>query len=684
MSNKVALVENSFNDAYKESFEKRDLIFGSDNQFRALTKEEIEILEHNGNSSDNWDHVLVGEKFDPTLIRTSEFYGKIRIKELRKANLKFHDFEVPVGIMKSRFINCDIGSNCSISYVRYLSHYIIHDNVILHDISEMQTTDHSKFGNGVVVEGEDPSVRVDLRIMNENGGRAILPFDSLICADAILWADHRDDKLIDENLRKITDNSYSKERGWYGEVGSYSAIKGCGIIKDVKFGECCYAKGCNKLKNLTVKSSEESPTQLGEGIELVNGIVGYGCNVFYGCKAIRFVMCENTSLKYGARLINSVLGDNSTISCCEVLSNLVFPFHEQHHNNSFLISSLIMGQSNMAAGANIGSNHNSRSADGELRAGRGFWPALSSTLKFDCNFGSFTIIAKGNYIHELNMPLPFTLISDNVKEHRREIMPAYWWMYNMYALERNSQKFTARDKRKFAVQHIETDYLAPDTVQEIINAIDTLKRWTDESKGLDGVYANDIERSHTPIKVLKCGEAIQAYETMLLYYGIKTCALSKTSISELDKASDQAFTDWTNLGGQLVPTCKVEELRTNIKNSKYRTWDDIHAVYDSWFLAYEKEKSLHAMKVLKDVLGVEKMTAELWEKQLEKLKEIRAYIDSQVRLTREKDYQNNFRLITYRNPEERDAVLGKLDDNEFIKQSSANSKEILSKAQLWK
>jgi len=31
-----------------------------------------------------------------------------------------------------------------------------------------------------------------------------------------------------------------------------------------------------------------------------------------------------------------------------------------------------MGQSNMAAGATIGSNHNSRSADGELVAARGF------------------------------------------------------------------------------------------------------------------------------------------------------------------------------------------------------------------------------------------------------------------------------------------------------------------------
>ena len=103
-------------------------------------------------------------------------------------------------------------------------------------------------------------------------------------------------------------------------------------------------------------------------------------------------MGNNSNLKYGARLIHSILGDNSTISCCEVLNNLVFPGHEQHHNNSFLIASLVMGQSNMAAGATVGSNHNSRGNDGEIIAGRGFWPGLSSTLKHNSRFASYTLI----------------------------------------------------------------------------------------------------------------------------------------------------------------------------------------------------------------------------------------------------------------------------------------------------
>ena len=88
-------------------------------------------------------------------------------------------------------------------------------------------------------------------------------------------------------------------------------------------------------------------------MELVNGIIGLGCHVFYGCKAVRFVLCDNSNLKYGARLIHSVLGSNSTVSCCEILHNLVFPAHEQHHNNSFLTAALVKGQRNVAAVATL-------------------------------------------------------------------------------------------------------------------------------------------------------------------------------------------------------------------------------------------------------------------------------------------------------------------------------------------
>ena len=56
-------------------------------------------------------------------------------------------------------------------------------------------------------------------------------------------------------------------------------------------------------------------------------------------------------------------------------------------------------------------------------------------------------------------------------------MPAYWFMYNMYALARNAWKYQDRDKRTLRTQHIEYDYLAPDTINAMFDAIQAVSRW---------------------------------------------------------------------------------------------------------------------------------------------------------------------------------------------------------------
>jgi len=448
--------------------------------WRPLTAAETEALERNGNFCRDWSGFLVSDPFDPSLVRNSSFHGLVRLGAMRGALLRHHDFCLPVGIYGSRIISCDIGDDAAIQNCAYISHYVIGDGCMLSRVDEMQATNHAKFGNGAIKDGEAESVRVWIDVMNEGGGRSILPFEDMLPADAFLWAAYRDDDDLTGALKRITQERYGGRRGSYGTVGERSVIKSCAIIKDVAIGAHAYIKGANKLKNLTILSSREEPTQIGEGVEMVNGIVGHGCRVFYGSKAVRFVMGRNCNLKYGARLVHSVMGDNSTVSCCELLNNLIFPMHEQHHNNSFLIASLVQGMSNMAAAATIGSNHNSRANDGELRAKRGFWPGLAVSLKHPSCFASFVLIAKGEYPAELSIPLPFSLVSNNVHKNRLELMPAYYWRHNLYALERTSWKVRARDRRVIKAQRIETDYLAPDTAEEIIGAIAMLEGWLAE------------------------------------------------------------------------------------------------------------------------------------------------------------------------------------------------------------
>lgn len=661
-------------------------------RYRRLRADELEVLVKNGNNAEDWDNVLVTEPFRAKAVVNCDFAGLVRIGKLEKVILTHHDLHVPAGLTNSRLINCDIGDNAAIHAVRYISHTIIGDQCILQSIDEMHTSNYAKFGNGIIKHREPESVRIWMDLMNEAGGRSILPFDGLIPADAYLWAKFRGDTALLDQLKQITQQQFDAHRGYYGTIGAQSVIKSCRIIKDCKIGNAAYIKGANKLKNLTIHSDFDERTQIGEGVELVNGIIGYGCRVFYGCKAVRFIMGDNSSLKYGARLIHSVLGDNSTVSCCELLNNLVFPAHEQHHNNSFLVAALVMGQSNMAAGATIGSNHNSRANDGEVVAGRGFWPGLCTTIKHTSRFASYCLLAKGDYPSELDIKLPFTLVSNDTSNDRLLIIPAYWWTHNMYALARNSAKYAQRDARKRKTQNVEFEALAPDTVEEIIAGLDYLAQHTSKALGVETsaghtalknndarladtlVTCDDAEHGSRRVILRNPARSYAAYRQMLLHYAVRNLVEylqineGSTFQSLLEDLGQQPRqTDWTNLGGQLVPTYAVTDIRARITSSQLPNWDAIHGEYDRLWAQYPRQKQQHALATLRLLLGND-LTAEQWDKALTESINIQRYIRDQVYATRAKDYENPFRQTTFDDQAEQDAVAGTIEGNAFIQQ----------------
>ena len=681
--------------------------------WRQLRADEIEVLVKNANTAGDWDTILVTDPFFPHLIKNCEFTGLVRIGRLEEAILSHHDLDVPAGLTNSRIIDCDIGDNVAVHHVRYLAHYIIEDTCMLLNIDEMQCTNHAKFGNGIIKDGEDEDVRIWLDLVNETSTRCVIPFDGMTPGDAYLWARYRDDEALMDRLKEITQKQFDARRGFYGTVADGCVIKNCRTIKDVKVGPSAYIKGANKLKNITINSSSDEPAQIGEGVELVNGIIGYGCHIFYGCKAVRFVLGNNSNLKYGARLIHSYLGDNSTVSCCEILNNLVFPAHEQHHNNSFLASSLILGQSNLAAGVTIGSNHNSRANDGEIQAGRGFWPGLCTTLKHFCRFASFCLLVKGDYPAEMDIPLPFALVANDEASDRLVLMPAFWWLYNMYALARNSWKFHTRDKRIVKVQNIEFDALAPDTVEEIFAALGLLETWTakahlaatDESiedktedqlrtlgrelltgdanatAGLE-IIGENIERGGRKAVIVKARQAHQAYRQMLHYYAVKNLltyiqANGDATLATMRKElAGPRETNWVNVGGQLMPSGDLERIKADVKSGELDNWDAVHAAYDVLWEAYPTVKQRHAHATLLAVLGIKALTDEAWESALDTGLAIQELVADRVYSSRKKDYVNPFRQTTFLSDAEMLAVIGTAEDNSFVKQIRGETAEM--------
>jgi NDP-sugar pyrophosphorylase family protein len=677
--------------------------------WRHLSTFEVEALVRNHNTSDDWTRILVTDPFHPELVRHCKFFGLVRIGRLEPWYLEFHNLRLPVGLYDSTIISSDLGDNVAVSRVAYLSHYIIGDDAILANIDELATSSTAKFGNGIVKDGEPEQVRIRLEVCNENGGRSILPFDGMLPGDAWIWSRHRDDRLLQQRLLEFTEALFDSRRGYYGVIGDRTVIKNCSILKDVRIGTDAYLKGANKIKNVTINSSADAMSQVGEGCELVNGIIGQGCRVFYGVKAVRFVMASNSQLKYGARLINAYLGDNATISCCEVLNALIFPFHEQHHNNSFLCASVLMGQSNMAAGATLGSNHNSRANDGELVAGRGFWPGLCVSVKHNSVFASFNILAKGDYAHEIRCPFPFALLSLDIAADRLQVMPAYWFAYNLYGLCRNEWKYAGRDGRPDRVQRLETAFLAPDTANEMLEALDILRECVGRAALLamapgsahpapacrqEGrrlleaddpavdrltVAAPGIERSRRPTILLKVRLAYRLYQRMLRHYAMGTLIdhLATTAPEQLAEAGSQLpephRTGWVNLGGQLMPEPVYDAFRDDLREGRLRGWDQVHAFYRTQSAAYDGQRLAHALGCLSDMgcLPPEGITPGTVADFAAEVMETGRWIHEGVLDSRRKDFSNPFRRMVYANDTEMTAVLGPADDNAFLRDHAA-------------
>ncbi len=671
----------------------------SNKKYRNLTEEEVRILELNHNESTDWNDVLVTDKFLPKQIKRSKFFGLVRIGDMEEVYLEYRDIRLPVGIYNSQIISCDLGDCVALHQVRYIAHFIVGNEVILLNVNEMETSSNAKFGNGILKAGDPDKSRIFLELCNENGGRSVLPFDGMQAADVYLWTRNRQDKELQQRFFDITNAKFNDIRGYYSEIGDRTVIKNSHTFKNVKIGSDAYIKGISKLKNVTINSTAEAYTQIGEGCELVNGIIGYGCRVFYGVKAVRFILSSYSQLKYGARLINSFLGDNSTISCCEVLNSLIFPAHEQHHNNSFLCAALIKGQSNMAAGATVGSNHNSRGADGEIIAG------LCVSLKHNSKFASYTLIVKGDFLHELDIKFPFSLVSNDVTHDRLIIVPGYWFMYNMYALMRNTNKFISRDKRSFKNQYFEYDILAPDTVNEIFTGIKEIENAVSKSlntenplewlnskeKAAEEIFLDNAEFSKRKAVLLKPKEAYQLFKKLVRYYAI--CQVLehvdpkefKDSIQTLTE-SDLKREEFENVGSQLVPVSKLDQLLQDLKDKKINSWDEMHSNYHQLSDSYILDKLKHSLASLQEVTETDTADwdADFWSHLFDEALETKKWICDEIYNSRSKDYINPFRLMVYENEEEMNEVVGRLEDNSFINQQSAEFAGFQKKIQAFK
>jgi hypothetical protein len=299
----------------------------------------------------------------------------------------------------------------------------------------------------------------------------------------------------------------------------------------------------------------------------------------------------------------------------------------------------------------------------------------------------------------MDVPLPFCLVANDTGRDALLLMPAYWFLHNAYALERNNWKFQTRDRRVHKQQKIETQALAPDTIEEIFHALDLLEEWVGRAASPEGdktgdaarargrkllqsdpraadnleVLAEGVEHGRRPVRVLKAGRAWAVYREMVHYYAVRT--LVDTMIEErIARPGDlqealkaEPARQWVNLGGQIVPQRNASALIEKILDGRIDSWTAVHREYDRWWKEYPLERARHALACLLQVNGYQ--PAELpkwWIDCVNRAIATQESLARQAREARAKDYDNPIRQAIHGAPEEMEAVLGPLDQDPFL------------------
>ena len=196
------------------------------------------------------------------------------------------------------------------------------------------------------------------------------------------------------------------------------------------------------------------------------------------------------------------------------------------------------------------------------------------------------------------------------------------------------------------------------------------------------IYAEGMENSKRKVKLLKVHIAYGLFKEMIVLYGLRNllkfieenkCGTFDEIISVITAAKRSA---WHNVGGQLIENQALTQMKERIKSGGINSWEEVHIVYSTLSGQYAYDKLLHAvasMIFVRDDSTVT-FTPQRLKQALEESLHTMQWVTEGILQSRKKDYTNPFRKMTYDNEEEMDAVVGKLTDNSFIKQTAIELK----------
>ncbi|WP_418893382.1 DUF4954 family protein [Limibacterium fermenti] len=606
-------------------------------EYRNLTPAEIQRLEQNGCSCDNWVRVFVKDRFDPSYVSKSHFSGDIRLGVFEK------EFHLAGGLRKHSGIHCAvihhcrIGDNVVIENVQnYLANYDIGNDCFIQNIDVLLVDGKTTFGNGTAVN-----------VLNETGGREVHITDKLSAHFAYIYSLYRHRPQLIARMKSIIDFYCEKHASDRGTVGDHCMIVNVGYIKNVRIGPYCKITGAMKLKNGSINSNEAAPVYIGRSVIAQDFIISSGSRVEGGSNIHRCFVGQACELDHHYTASDSLFFSNCQGENGEACALFAGPYTVTHHKSTLLIAGMFSFM-NAGSGSNQ-SNHMYKL--GPIHQGiveRGAKTTSNSYVLWPAKVGPFSLILGRHYQHADTSNLPFSYLIE--KDNTTYLAPGV----NLRSVGtiRDAKKWPERDKRKDPnrLDFINFNLLSPYTIQKVFAGVEILKNLQKTAGEMSEIYTYQscIIRNSALKRGLRLYEIVihKFLGNSLIKRLENTRFTSNAQIREqLKPDTPVGLGEWVDLSGLIAPKTEVENLLQDIEEGRITKLKDINTVFRSLHENYYTQEWTWAWDKIQRFYGVDRetITASQIIEMVEKWKSAVVSLDEMIYDDAKKEFSLSFK-----------------------------------------
>ena len=515
---------------------------------RKLTNREVELLEEQGCSAENWMNIEVDDEgFRVECVRQVNFYGNVSIGDMNGSVEVDEGFARRCCIRRATLRNVTIGDRCLIENVNgYISNYDIGNDVYISNVGILSSSADASFGNGNTVS-----------VLNEGGDGNVFIYTGLTAQIASLMMMSND--VIAMAKQEVETNG-RRDRGC---VSDRSRIVGVGEMSNVLVGNACEVQGAHRLVETTILSTEDAPTLIGADVILENVIVAEGAMVVDGAKAYNSFIGESVHVGRGFTSESSLFFANSHMENGEACAAFCGPFSCSHHKSTLLIGGLFSFYN--AGSATNQSNHAYKM--GPIHYGtlqRGAKTASGCHILWPAQIGAFTMVMGKLANHPDLTKLPFSYVI--ASPEKTSVIPGI--NLRTVGTWRDVKKWPKRDHRPHSARRDLINFAFPNPylIQYVLEGRKLLERLLNEDDSDELTYHGCSIRRSAALK------GVQYYDLAIRLFVYEIMNTSSTG------GNDAGADGWVDLAGMLAPRKEVDRILSDVTTRQIGSTDELTLV----------------------------------------------------------------------------------------------------------